>query len=104
MGFAENSTPDARGKREMQELVRGTFAALEEANLAELVQELRDRVFVRSADELLESTLESDVCHWRFKPMVELLLYHVRELAANRAIPLADRRGEIAAAVELAGF
>ena len=104
MGSAENSTPEARGKREMQELVRGTFAALEAANLGELVGDLRERVFVRDAEELLETTMEQDVCHYRFKPMVELLLLHVRELAANSKMPVYTRRGEIAAAVELAGF
>ena len=104
MGFAENSTPETRGKQEMHELVRATFAALEEAELAELVHDLRDRVFVRDPNELLETTIESGVCQWSFKPMVELMLRHALNLAANGQIPAHERRLEIAATIELAGF
>ena len=104
MGLAENSTPETRGKQEMHELVRATFAALEEAELAELVQDLRDRVFGRDPDELLETTIESGVYHWSFKPMVELMLRHVLDLAANDQIPAHERRLEIETTTELAGF
>ena len=104
MGFAENSTPETRGKQEMHELVRATFAALEKAELAEFVRDLRDRVFAREPDELLETTIESGVCQWSFKPMVELMLRHVRDLAANDQIPAHERRLEIPATIELAGF
>jgi hypothetical protein len=104
MGPAENSTPKTQGKREMHDLVRATFAALEAANLAEVVRELRDRVFRRDASELLETVVDGGVCHWNFKPMVELLLRHVQGLAANGRIPPHERRLEIAATLELAGF
>src|SRR5438094_904636 len=104
MRFAENSTPETRGKQEMHELVRTTFAALETADLAELVRDLCARVLVRDPDELLETTVTSGACEWSFKPMVELMFRHVRDLAANVEIPVHERRLEIAATIELAGF
>ena len=104
MGFAEHSTPETRGKQEMHELVRATFAALEEAELGDLVLDLRDRVFAHDPDQLLETTIENGVCQWSFKPMVELMLRHVLDLAANGRIPAHERRLEIPAAIELAGF
>ena len=88
----------------MHELVRATFGALEDANLPDLVKLIRDRVFLRGPDDLLVTTVERGVCHWSFKPMVELLLRHSLELAANTQIPLQDRRIEITATLELAGF
>jgi hypothetical protein len=104
VGHAEESTPQAHGKEEMHELVRATFMALEEAELSEFVHQLRDRVFVREADELLETNIESGICRWRFKPMVELMLRHVLHLATTREISPYERRLEIEATIEAAGF
>ena len=88
----------------MHDLVRATFAALEGAELAELVHNLRDRVFVRGPDELLDTRIESGVCQWSFKPMVELMLRHALDVATSDKIPASERRLEIAATIELAGF
>jgi hypothetical protein len=104
MGHAEESTPQAHGKQEMQELVRATFVALEEAEMSEFVRHLRERVFAREVDELLETSVESGICQWSFKPMVELMLRHVLYLAATPEIPPSERRLEIAATIEAAGF
>lgn len=88
----------------MHELVRATFAALEDADLTELIEEIRDRLFAREADGLLDVTVEPGLCQWSFKPMVELLLRHVLYLATHRTLSLGDRRLEILDALELAGF
>jgi hypothetical protein len=104
MGSAENSLPEIRGRQEMQDLVRATFAALENESMAEVVEALRDRVFTRHPDELLETTVQRDVCQWSFKPMVELMLREVLYLATSDQLPAAERRQEIAATIVLAGF
>ena len=104
MGFAENRTPETQGKREMHELVRATFAALQDGELDELVHDLRVRVFGRDPDALLETTIENGVCRWSFKPMVELMLRHVLDVAAHDRRPADERRRDIAATIELAGF
>ena len=88
----------------MQDLVRATFAALENESMSEVVQALRDRVFARHPDELLETSVESGVCQWNFKPMVELMLREVLHLATNDQIAAGERRQEIAATIVLAGF
>jgi len=88
----------------MHELVRATFGALNEADLYEVAQELRERVLGREPDELLETTLDNGICHWTFKPMVELVFRHVIELASNIRMPEDQRRLEIAATIEFAGF
>ena len=88
----------------MQDLVRATFAALENESMTEVVQALRDRVFTRQPDELLETTVERGVCQWNFKPMVELMLREVLHLATSDEGPADERRQEIAATIALAGF
>lgn len=88
----------------MHELVRTTFAALEDADLTELIEEIRDRVFALEPDGLLDVSVEPGVCQWSFKPMVELLLRHVRDIASNRTLQPDQCRIEVYAALELAGF
>jgi hypothetical protein len=104
MGLTENSPPRAEGKQDMRNLVQAAFAALGEAHLNECVVELRDRVFARHPSLLLEVRTDNGVCQWSFKPMVELLLRYVLDVTAATTIPAQDRRVEIAAAIELAGF
>lgn len=104
MGSAENPELETRGKEEMHELVRATFAALEDADLPDAINVRRERVFARNPDDLLETTIEKDVCQWNFKPMVELMLRHVCDLAQNEQISAGERKLEINAVIELAGF
>ena len=103
MGAAENWVPNVRGKRAMHELARATFAALEEADLQDALEALRDRVLGRGT-EIVEITMEGAICQWRFKPMVELLFRHALETAARDDLPIGERRREIATALHLAGF
>ena len=103
MSAAENSVPKVRGKRAMHELARATFAALEQAELHDAVEALRERVLGRGTD-IIDITLDGNVCQWRFKPMVELLLRHALEAAGRDDIPVGLREREIATALRLAGF
>lgn len=100
---AAEQFPDVRGKQAMHQLARATFAALEEAELEDELAALRERVLARGP-EIVEITLHDGVCHWRFKPMVELLLRHALEAAGRDDLPLGERRREIEAALHLAGF
>ena len=99
-----NLSPGTRDKDEMRELVRSTFAALDESSMPTIVNHLRDRVFTRHPDELLDATCEDGICRWSFKPMVELMLRHIRDLAHDARVPDDERPLEIAATIELAGF
>lgn len=87
----------------MQELARATFAALEEAELPDVLDALRERVLGRGTD-IVEISVEGGVCQWRFKPMVELLLRHTLDVSARDDRSADERRIEIAAALHLAGF
>jgi hypothetical protein len=87
----------------MHELARATFAALEEADLQDAIDALRDRVLGRGS-EIIEITERGAVREWRFKPMVELLLRHALECAVRDDLPSDEREREIATALDLAGF
>ena len=87
----------------MHELARATFAALEEADLLEALDAVRERVLGRGPD-IIEITVEGRVSQWRFKPMVELVLRHALDLAARDEIPADIRERDIAKALQLAGF
>lgn len=87
----------------MHELARATFAALEEADLQDTLDALRERVLGRGPD-IIEITVEGRVSQWRFKPMVELVLRHTLETAARDDIPAGERRHEIEKVLHLAGF
>ena len=103
MSAAENWVPGVRGKQAMHELARTTFAALQEADLQDTLEALRDRVLARGT-EIVEIREASGMCEWSFKPMVELLLRHTLEAAVRDDVPLEKRRREIEMALHLAGF
>ena len=80
-----------------------TMAALYEAEFFDEMEQLRTRVLSRGA-LLFEHVLGDDAqYHLAFKPMAELLLVHVREIAvAPRSAE--ERRDDIRWAIEAAGF
>ncbi len=104
MGFAENSLPEIRGRQEMQDLLRNTFSALDTESLVDVVQALRERVFGREPDDLLDTMLVNGVYECSFKPMVELLLRELLYLATVDAPPVDERRQDMIAVIALAGF
>ena len=88
----------------MRELALSALAALERADLANVARALHDRVFARSINVLLEPYEENGVVRWRFKPMAELLLRELKQLAAAQDMPLAERRRRIEWTFDMAGF
>ncbi len=93
-----------RDKLEMQELARGAFAALDEAELGDLREELQRSLLARGTEAVLETTLVDGVWRWRFAPMVELTLRHLLAVATDHTRSAEERRDEIAGMLDLAGF
>jgi hypothetical protein len=79
------------------------MAALYEAGFFEEMEQLRARVLARGAALFDQSLDEDGVWRVAYRPMVELLLLHVREtaVAPRRAD---DRRREIVWALDHSGF
>jgi len=93
-----------RGAAEMRELALSVLAALERADLADVARALHDRVFACSINALLEPYEENSVVRWRFKPMAELLLRELEQVATAQEMPVAERRRRIEWTFEMAGF
>lgn len=91
------------GRTEMKALADKVLAALEQADLTEELHLLHHRVFSLGPDALFDTTGAADESHWRFKPMIELLLLHVHDVAIGTG-SAHDRQHEIRWAVQLAGF
>lgn len=94
----------AFGKEDLERLTQATVEALREADLTDEIDLLHSRVFARNAGELFETTFDRQKYSWKFKPMLELLLRHVCEIAGQDARPTDDRRQEIRWAIDAAGF
>lgn len=88
----------------MRELALSVLAALERADLADVARALHDRVFACSINALLEPYEENSVVRWRFKPMAELLLRELKQVASAQDMALAERRRRIEWTFEMAGF
>jgi len=85
-------------------LAATTMAALYEADFVVEMEVIRARVLNRGRAQLFEQVLDEDGSErLRYKPMVELLLRHVRDLATDDR-PADERRAEILWAMEAAGF
>lgn len=88
----------------MEALVSAAIAALTEAEFTDELTLLQTRVFSCSPEILFQSRqTATDAWHWSFKPMVELLLRHLREVA-SAARSKEDRRHEILWAIQASGF
>jgi hypothetical protein len=92
------------GQELVTELGRAVIIALQDAGLHDELALIRERVFSQPAPRLF-STHVTPGGAWslRYKPMVELMLLHVRDAAAS-ACSDEERQGEIRWAVEMAGF
>jgi hypothetical protein len=101
------STASARyeGRREMKNLALAAAAALEHANLRDLLDTLHKRVFHRSADELCETEVVGEA-RWmfRYKPMVELLLREIIDVTRRAELSPEEQRRRIGWALDVAGF
>jgi|SRR5436190_1535396 len=93
-----------RGKREMRELALMAFSALEGADLTDILDLLHTHVLRRPPAELMDVELVDGVWEWRFKPMVELMLRHMSDTAADRTQPIDSRRADLRGVLEMLGF
>lgn len=93
------------GMEEMQSLALAAISALEEGNLREEAQYLHSTILARSPESLVDtSVVGENAFRWTFKPMVELLLHELREVALLPDLPLDTRRERARWAIEIAGF
>jgi hypothetical protein len=89
--------------QELSSLAVTAMAALYEAQFFDEMTLLRKRVLARGATLFDQVPTEAGTLRLVYKPMVELLLLHVRETAVAPK-PAEDRRLEILWALEAAGF
>ena len=88
----------------MRELALSTLAELERAQLAELATAVHQRVFSLNADVILKCHEENNIERWRFRPMAELLLRELRDVALDEKLPLDLRRRRIEWALDMSGY
>ena len=89
----------------MTELALATICALEAVDLWDELEDLRRRVIARSPELLFETrAIGAGVWEWSFRPMVELLLRHIRDVACAAARSREDRSREIEWTLTTAGF
>jgi len=79
----------------MYVLAVAAFAALERAELADVLDLLHTRLLSRPPNDLMDVQLVDGVWLWQFKPFVELMLRHIAETASNQTLSLAARRDEL---------
>jgi hypothetical protein len=92
-----------RGQREMRQLAMLTIKALEQASLADEARARHDRVLARRPEELMDHSLNGRHKEWHFKPMVELLLREVHDIARAER-PIEERRHEVSWVLDMSGF
>ena len=95
---------EIRGRAEMHKLAMAAAAAMENSNLYDVIEQVQRRVFAQGTDTILEAYWADSVWHFRFKPMVELVLRHIIHSATDASRSLDERRREILFALEFAGF
>ena len=92
-----------RGKAEIKALTDQVFSAMQDAELTDELTLLHERIFSLDPEALFDTMLVSNESVWTLKPMIELLLWHVHDIAIS-ARPANDRQAEIRWAIEAAGF
>lgn len=96
--------PDVLTRRQMTELAVSAISALQEAGFVDEIDVLCERVFRLPPDRLFDSEPgRGQTWTLTYKPMVELLLLHVRDAARADSAP-EYRRAEILWALEAGGF
>jgi hypothetical protein len=93
------------GREKLAELVASVIEALTDAELTDELKLLESRVFGRKPELLFETCASAGGSQcWTFKPMVELLLRHVRAVACARGRSREDRQQEIRWALDVSGL
>ena len=83
-----------RGKAEIKALTDQVFSAMQDAELTDELTLLHERIFSLDPEALFDTMLVSNESVWTLKPMVELVLWHVHDVAIS-ARPAHDRQAEI---------
>jgi hypothetical protein len=96
--------PEVLSRRQMTELAVATISALQDGGFIDEIDALCERVFRLPPERLFETEpLRGSAWTLSYKPMVELLLIHLRESARADISP--DRkREEMRWAIGAAGF
>jgi hypothetical protein len=92
-----------RGKAEIKALTDQVFSAMQDAELTDELTLLHERVFSLDPEALFDTTLISNESVWTLKPMVELLLWHVHDIAISGKAA-SERQEEIRWSIVAAGF
>lgn len=79
----------------MYALAVAAFAALERAELVDVLDTLHTRFLTRPPGDLMDVELVDGVWQWQFKPFVELMLRHFADTAGNSTLSLTARRDEV---------
>ena len=96
--------PEVVSRRQMTELAVGAISALQDGGFVDEIDLLCERVFRLPPERLFVTELvRGSAWTLSYKPMVELLLVHVREIARADIAP-ALRRDEIRWALSTGGF
>ena len=93
------------GMDEMQSLAVAAISALEEGELREEAHYLHSKVLARSPEALVDTfVVGENAFRWTFKPMVELLLHELCDVALLPDLPRDARRERVRWALEVSGF
>lgn len=96
--------PEVLSRRQMTELAVGTISALQDGGFVDEIDLLCERVFRLAPERLFDTELtRGSAWSLSYKPMVELLLIHLREVARGDT-SRDERREEIRWTVAAAGF
>lgn len=104
MGSSSSFPRREAGKEQIKQLAQETVTALQEAGFAAELSLLESRVFARAATDLFEAEPHPQGHRWTFKPMLELLLRHIKHLAEADTRPHDERRHEIDWAINASGY
>jgi hypothetical protein len=102
--FQPTSPARVIGREEMQMLTLSVLGALERAGLVDMLTELKRRVLDRAPEEVCDAQETGEaVFHLSYKPMVELLLFEIRDTARMPHLSTEHRRERITWAMLMAG-
>jgi hypothetical protein len=95
-----------RGHEEVQDLTLAVVDALEEAELEEQREAVRQRILALPPERLfeIEPAVGTELWDVRFQPFVELTLHHILAVARNPKLSRAERRSEVDWALNMAGL
>jgi hypothetical protein len=102
--FQPSSPARVIGREEMQALTLSVMGSLERAGLADMLAELKRRVLDRKPEDVCDAVEAGQaVYHLTYKPMVELLLYEIRDVSRMPHLSTDYRRERISWAMAMAG-